>query len=116
MNDCRFSGVGDPPTVFEEQLLSCADQEDLWVLIGQRIGARALFILFDEIGGEKVNVPKREVFQQRLYRPLRDAMVRALSREQHLNNSEIAQRTGLSRQTVGVILAQSGAPHPGDDR
>lgn len=109
MSERRFSRMGDPPTQFETELLCVADQSDPWVLIGQRIGIHALFVLLDEIGGEKVNVPQRENFQRRLFRPVRDTEIRALKEHYGFTNAEIAERTGLSRQSVGVILSHPGA-------
>lgn len=109
MSDKQFSGPGDRPTMFETELLASAQQpDDVWVLIGQRIGAEALFAIFDEIGGEKVSVPSRESFVRRLYQPQRDEAIVHAFAELGLPLDDIARSFGLDRSVVGKIVRRRG--------
>lgn len=68
MTDPRFGEGAQPPTDFERQLLRESDNlSDVWVEVGQRIGADALFALFGAVAGMILSVPRRVVFVKRLH-------------------------------------------------
>lgn len=100
MKDRRFGAGGEPPTDFEERLLDqCDNLDDVWVQIGKRIGARALFALMDEASGLLLSVPTRESFVRRLYIPARDREFLAM-RERGMSVAQIARECGLGPRAV----------------
>ena len=67
MTDPRFGEGAQPPTDFERQLLrESTNLADVWVEVGQRIGADALFALFGAVSGMILSVPRRATFVRRL--------------------------------------------------
>lgn len=81
MKDNRFGKTGEKPTEFERSLLDASNNiDDVWVLLGKRIGADALFAVLDEVPGMILSVPSRAGFVKRLYLPQRDQEILALSK------------------------------------
>lgn len=103
-----FGRPGDPPTDFETALLArTADSDDRWVAIGKRIGAKALFVVLDELGGlGTFSAPSRETFVMRLYRPVRDAEIADLVAG-GADKREVAKVYHLTRQAVDEAMVRS---------
>jgi len=107
----RFSERGDQPTDFEIRLLEQADGESAWIVIGQRLirelgptaGARALAVVLDEVGGEKLCVTPRRRFFEALWREQRDALVRDLASREDWTYRDIAEALGLTHRLVRAI-------------
>lgn len=98
--DDRFGRNGDAPTPFELELLQASELDgEIWVVVGQRIGAAALFQIFDELGGMIVSVPRRESFIRRVYLPRRDAEALAMSRDGR-THAEIGAQLGVDPSAV----------------
>jgi len=98
--------------VFEHMLIESAAMEtpkntrDQLVLIAKKIGADALAVVLDEIGGGgRVYLPSRANFFAELFRPVRQETVLRLKREQKLNGPEIARLLGISERTVDSDLS-----------
>lgn len=108
----RFSRRGEPTTEAERHLLKTSAADDAWVAIGQRIGADALAVVMDELGTLNVRVPSRCEFFAKLWRPERDAQIRAHHRV-GISVDDIAQRFGMSRPNVlRIVAAVSPADAP----
>ena len=102
-----FGRRGAPPTEFEVALLArCADCDDRWVAVGKRIGAEALFAVLDELGGEILSAPSREMFVLRLYQPHRDAEMLELATA-GVPTMEIARTYGVNENTVRRAVARA---------
>lgn len=107
----RFSDRGDAPTDFEVRLLQQTQAEAAWVVTGQRLmaelgaaaGARALAIVLDELGGEKLCVTPRRRFFEALWREQRDALVRDLATRGDWTYRDIAEALGLTHRLVRAI-------------
>jgi hypothetical protein len=101
-------------TEFESQLVADAAVEcpesmsDIWIVIAKRIGVAQLAVVLDEIGGEKVHVPKREEFFAALYRPHRDLLIHAMrhpaSGDAGASLRAIARVFGLTETAVRKAL------------
>lgn len=108
--DRPFSRRGEAPTDYETALLAEAARapgvENIWVLIGSRIGAHALAVVFDELAGEKIKVPTREGFFRALFEPIRDARIIALA-ERGTPTAIIARQNGISARRVQMIIRRS---------
>lgn len=106
----HFSKMGEPCTELEKHLLLSADIADpnnsheLLIAAGKKIGADALAVVLDEMGGSHVFMPKRYSFFAELYRPLRVTIVLDL-RKQGYSGREIAERLGISERTVDTDLS-----------
>lgn len=116
MTRALFGRHGDAPTEFEVALLARSqDIDDRWVSIGKRIGAAALFVVLEELGGlGTFSAPSRETFVMRLYRPQRDAEIRELVNG-GVDRGEIARTYGISRTAVEkaehrVLRRDAGKP------
>lgn len=101
-----------PPTEYELELLQQAsDIDNAWLEIGQRltreygvaIGVGALLIVLDTLGTEKTHVPSREMFFQRLYRPIRDAEILQLLDSDNTPITSIAAAMEVSEGRVRQI-------------
>jgi hypothetical protein len=107
-SDRPFSRRGDAPTAYEVTLLNEAAQraavDSVWIIIAARIGADALAVVLDEIGGEKVSVPTREGFFRALHEPVRDARIAELL-ARGVPGRVIAEQTGISPGRVSQIAA-----------
>lgn len=89
MTDPRFGEGAQPPTDFERQLLrESTIRTDAWVIVGQHIGADALFVVFSRISGMILSAPAPERF---------------------------AKRLGLARWSTAEIAARLTAANPNDD-
>lgn len=110
-SDRPFSRRGEAPTEYEAALLAEAARQpgvdSVWVLIGSRIGAEALAVVFDELAGEKIKVPTREGFFRALYEPIRDARIVALAAA-GASTATISRQYGLSQRRIQMILRRSG--------
>lgn len=110
-SDRPFSRRGEAPTEYESALLAEAARhpgvENIWVLIGSRIGAQALAVVFDELAGEKIKIPTREGFFRALFEPIRDARIVALA-ARGTPTATISREYGLSQRRVQMILRRSG--------
>jgi hypothetical protein len=110
----RFSRRGEPPTAYEIELLLGASLDVAWVDVGQELmralgpqaGAHALAVVMDTVGTEKLHVPARVLFFQRLYRPVRDREVLRLAETEPLE--VISLNAKVSRGRVRQILKRSG--------
>jgi hypothetical protein len=109
-SDRPFSRRGEAPTAYESALLTQAAREaggdNVWVLIGSRIGVEALAVVFDELAGEKIMVPTREGFFRALFEPIRNARIIALA-ECGTPTDVIARENGLSVRRVQMIVRRS---------
>lgn len=111
MTQAKFSGRGDTCTPFEQALVDHNELDDsVWTTIAKRIGATNLAVVLDELGSEKIHVPTREDFFQRLYRPLRDAEIQYLADVVGLNQPEIAARLEVSQGLVSKALSRRRTP------
>ena len=120
-NRPHHSRRGEPPTMLERELLAAAAAErnvrSIWVVIGGRIGANALAVVMDELGGAQCKAPKREAFFARLGRARIWARICEL-RAQRLPVDQIAAATGVSVRTVsralraGRLAASQASPRP----
>ncbi|RRN78560.1 hypothetical protein EIM50_13805 [Pseudoxanthomonas sp. SGD-10] len=107
----RFSDRGDQPTDFEIRLLAQASSDSQWITIGQRLmrelgptaGARALAIVLDELGGEKVCVTTRRRFFEALWRDQRDELIRDLARRDGWTYRDIADALGVTYRLVRAV-------------
>lgn len=108
MSRCLFGKQGTPPTEFEQALLARSeDVEDRWVGIGKRIGAHALFVVLEDLGGTgTISAPTRETFVMRLYQTVRDAEIMDLDRA-GVDRREIARTYGVTTQAVGKIIKRA---------
>lgn len=110
-SDRPFSRRGEAPTAYESALLEEAARQpqgdNVWVLIGSRIGAQALAVVFDELAGEKIKVPTREGFFRALFEPIRDARIVALA-DAGVPTLNISRDFGISRRRVQMILRRNG--------
>lgn len=98
-----FSRKGQACTEFERALVAktttACDGYALWIDLAKRIGVDQIAAIMDEVGGEKVHVPKRAAFFSGLF-----AEARRCEIERRLGNGEnptaIARDYGMSRQAV----------------
>lgn len=108
--DPAFSRRGEAPTSFERELLANHGQhaprtdDDLWMLLAQRIGLENLMAVLDEVGGIKLWVPTREQLVRRVWVDLRDREIRRLRQEHHLSTCEISARLGVNPRTVRRVV------------
>lgn len=77
------------------------DYSDL-VALGHRIGAEGLNEVLKLLGGCKIHIPTPETFWQRLYREVRDRMVR--DKFNGRNYAELGTETGLTPMQVRRIV------------
>ncbi|GEM_PF-1112719 len=114
----QFSDRGDAPTEFEVRLLQQTQGDTAWLVTGQRLmaelgaaaGARALAIVLDELGGEKLRVTQRRRFFEALWREQRDALVRDLATRGDWTYRDIAEALGLSHRLVRAIAGGCHGP------
>lgn len=108
----RFSRRGVAVTDFELRLLQQAsDVDNIWLEITQQLmrehgperGAAVMMVVLDALGTEKVHVPSREDFFQRLYRPLRDADILAMLEEPGASLAAVSKAVRLSKGRVSQI-------------
>lgn len=108
----RLSRRGESPTQLEIELVAHVDTSritearQIWVSIAQRIGLAALYVILDELGGEKIHVPSRDLFAANLLREQRDAQIRDLLSRGH-RMSEVARLMGCSKQSVSRAVRKS---------
>lgn len=113
----HFSRKGECPTADELAILAraSANASSVWVAIAQRIGAAALFVVLDEIGGEKMHVPTREHFVHGLWVPMQRDTILAL-RAAGVPAREIAEQLNVSRRHVCNVArtahARDDSAHP----
>lgn len=114
----RFSRRGEAPTQLELELVAHADtsriteSRQVWVSLAQRIGLAHLYTVLDELGGEKVHIPTRDVFAAMLLRGQRDAQIRALLHRRY-RVTDIARMMGVSKQSVIRVRLSDDADRSG---
>lgn len=108
MTGHRFSRRGEPPTAYEIELLAAASSDNVWAQLAQLIGAKALLVVLDELGSEKIHIPTRAGLMQRLHTPLRDERIRA-HRANGRDPAEIAALEGVTVWTVYKALGSVGS-------
>lgn len=114
----RLSRRGEAPTQLELELVAHADtsriteSRQVWVSLAQRIGLAQLYTVLDELGGEKVHIPTRDVFAAMLLRGQRDAQIRALLHRRY-RVTDIARMMGVSKQSVIRVRLSDDADHSG---
>jgi hypothetical protein len=109
----RFSRRGEPATEFEVQLLThgAVDADNVWLEIGRQLvvdlglvaGVAALLVVLDTLGTEKVHVPSRAAFFQRLYRPRREADILEMLEEDGASLATVSHAVRLSKSRVSQI-------------
>jgi len=108
--DPAFSRRGEHPTTFERELLANhatlapRTDDDLWLMLGKRIGAESLLVVLDELGSLKLWVPTREQLVRRVWLAIRDREIQRLRDEQHLTTNEICLRLGVKPRTVRRVV------------
>lgn len=114
----RLSRRGEAPTQLELELVAHADtsriteSRQIWVSLAQRIGLAHLYTVLDELGGEKVHIPTRDVFAAMLLRGQRDAQIRALLHRRY-RVTDIARMMGVSKQSVIRVRLSDDADRSG---
>lgn len=114
----RLSRRGEAPTQLELELVAHADtsriteSRQIWVSLAQRIGLTQLYTVLDELGGEKVHIPTRDVFAAMLLRGQRDAQIRALLHRRY-RVTDIARMMGVSKQSVIRVRLSDDADRSG---
>lgn len=107
-----FSEQGERPTPMELRLLQQTTSMSPFVEIGRRLvrelgdgpGLYALCVILDEIGGEKVHVPRRRHLFQALWRVERDALIcNMLATPGGWTVTEVAEAMGVSQPYVSRI-------------
>lgn len=110
----EHSQTGEPVTKLESALLQDAtsrrDIRRVWIDLGKRIGADALALVFDYIGGSKVHVPTRAEFFRGIAREIRDARIMIL-RGQGKSVAEIAIELGMRENHVNVVVSRTRSDH-----
>ncbi len=102
MSEANFSKHGDAPTAFERQLVDAIDpklERDVWALIARLIGAENVAVVLDYAAARAVNIPRREAFFRRLWKPQRDAAILSLVRAGN-NDAIVAELCGCSEDAV----------------
>lgn len=101
--EAHTSARGEPTTELERtalaELAKSRTCTNPWAIIGARIGADALAVVFDELQNEKIHVPSRQAFFGELLRERRNALIRELY-ARNVPVHEIATRAGVSERTV----------------
>lgn len=112
-SDREFSRRGEAPTAYETALLAEAASspgiDDVWVLIATRIGANALAVVLDEIGGEKPHVPTRDAFFAELARRKRNERIVELLGSGK-SRQEVARLFGITAETVRKVIVATRHP------
>lgn len=110
----RSSRKGENPTAEEVELVAraAASTDSVWAAIAARIGVDALFVVFDELGGEKVHVPTREHFLRGIWVPMQREAILTL-RANGVKTREIAEQLRVSRRHVCNVV--HGVAHAADD-
>lgn len=78
---------------------------DVWIDVGQHVGAESLGWMLGTLAGETFSAPSREGFVRRLYIPLRDQEWLALSRTR--TTAQIAAQVGQPYHTVRKALLRA---------
>lgn len=119
----EFSDRGDAPTEFELRLLERAEGSAAWVMVGKRliaefgreIGAKALAVVLDEVGGEKPHIPHRRHLFESLWREERDLLIVDLASREDWSFAAIGRALGVSRVYVKRLADRANAT-AADDR
>lgn len=112
VDERRFSRPGDVPTEYEvglvrKALLTAAVEDRYWMPVarslfrqlGPALGTRALLIVLDSVGGEKVRTPRRDWLLGELER---DALIdqAVAMAAQRATPAEISKAVGRSKSWV----------------
>lgn len=97
-----FPDENMPMTAKEDMLSNFDDEFSPFVKIGKRLGAAALDVVLEELGGLKPHVPTRESFWLKLERELRDRRIFVLFRGD--NYPELALLFEMSEKQVRNIV------------
>lgn len=116
MANDRFSRRGNPPTDFELRLLQTAAEESAWLDIARQLmadlgteaGARALLVVLDALGSEKVHVPRREHLFRSLYRAERDEEIVARLDRPGETVTSVARAMNVHPVRVCQVVKRSG--------
>lgn len=119
----EFSDRGQMPTEFELRLLERASGSAAWVMVGKRliaefgreIGAKALAVVLDEVGGEKPHIPHRRHLFEALWREERDLLIVDLASRDDWSFAAIGRALGVSRVYVKRLADRANAT-AADDR
>lgn len=116
MGNEKFSRRDAPPTDYEVRLLQNATGDSVWLDIARKLmadhgveaGARALLVVLDALGTEKVHVPARETLFRKLYRKERDDRVLELLDRGEQTAEQIAQLVDRTPARISQIVKRSG--------
>lgn len=120
IDEIQFSERGAHPTQFEQRLLATIAEESSvgavgWRLVqrfGPEVGAAALAIVLDEIGGGLRFIPQRAEFFQRLWRRERDRLIVELAARGEWSHSDLSRMFGISRTRVTRIITGKASRRP----
>jgi len=93
----------------KQNILNSADNGNEWVQVGQRIGAEALTVVLDTLGGTtgcETYIPSSENFFERLGKAIRDEDIR--TRWHQGLTSKLAAEYGISHRRI-LQIAKSSA-------
>lgn len=109
-----FSRPGEPPTVFEREMLSNIRFDhptrvnQLWLMLAQRIGLGELMLILDELGDTDVWMPSRRGLMSSLWNEIRDKEILRLANA-GASQSAIARHLKTSRRTVARVALPHGS-------
>ena len=117
----EFSGQGDRPTRFESWLVQACEGDGHWEMAAQRLAlelgpelaATALALVFDELGGEKVHVPRRDRFFRGLWGERMREWARARIELDGWTFEEVGAVLRVSRGSVARIVSFPDETKPG---
>ena len=117
----EFSESGEAPTDFERRLIAQSESMTHWLVIARRLiaelgetaGLHAMCVLLDELGGEKIHIPRRRHLFVRLWRRERDGLIRQLAQPgSGWTINELAEHFGVSQPYASRVARDTAA----DDR
>lgn len=113
-DDPKFSEPNHGPTAFEVELLARAPEAATatWVRIGQLIGAEALTVILNELGGGHVYVPARAGFFRALHQRAEHRRIAHQVRTSKLSLGKTANAEKLSKSMVRKIVRKVGTARP----
>lgn len=125
LDEIRFSGPGDAPTAFETRLLTtCTGDSPITQFaarvasaFGPETAAIITCLLLDELGNERIDVPRRQAFFRALWCRDRDRLIVHLaSPGQGYLKSEIADMLGVHKSHVSRVVAGKQKRRTGNRR
>lgn len=110
--DPKFSDPNARPTPFEVELLASTPETATWVRIGKIIGAEALTVILNELGGGHAYVPARAGFFRTLHQRAEHRRIAHRVSQGNLSLGKAAKVEGRSKSMVGKIVRRVGKARP----